>query len=210
LYGSESAPSVLGKRIRRNKGSGGMVIQEALSLTVPSQSRHPAWPGIPFVSHRAVSSHSGFTCGPPSAATTTATPCLPIPPARVTTSAGTQCRIHRSLYGSSQQTSANPRPLGECHDNHLLDGSHHVVPEFVSPADVFPTTVQKFGPCGDGFLTGVVSVAYFALQTCFHCSIASTSQPAHGQYKQEAAREVVLAMVPDRHIRSGSGPESNH
>jgi hypothetical protein len=143
LYGSESAPSVLVKRIKRMDGSGGREIQEALSLTVRSQGAKPRRPVTPFVSRRAGSSHSGFPCGPPSAATTAAAPCSPIQPARVTTSAGSRCRIHRSLYRSSQQTGANPRQLGECHDNHHLVGSYHVVPELVSPGEVCPTTVQK-------------------------------------------------------------------
>jgi len=143
LYGSESAPSVLAKRIKRKDGSGGREIQEALSLTVRSQGAKPRRPVTPFVSQRAGSSHSGFPCGHPSAATTGAAPCSLIQPARVTTSAGSRCRFHRSLYRSSQQTGANPRPLGECHDDRLLPSSHHAVPELVSPGEVCPTTVQK-------------------------------------------------------------------
>jgi len=117
---------------QRKDGSGGREIQEALSLTVRSQRNHPSRPVTPFVSRRAGSSHSGFPCGPPSAATTAAAPCSPIQPARVTTFAGSRCRIHWSLYRSSQQTGANPRPLGECHDNSFLASSHHTVPELVS------------------------------------------------------------------------------
>ena len=140
-------------------------IQEALSLTVRSRGAKPRRPVTPFVSRRAGSSHSGFPCGPPSAATTAAAPCSPIQPARVTTSAGSQCRIHRSLYRSSQQTGANTRPLGESHDNRLLASSHHAVPELVSPGEVCPTTVQKLDACGEGLLTASISEAFLALQT---------------------------------------------
>ena len=143
LYGSESAPSVLVNRIKRKDGSGGKQIQEALSLTVRSQGAKPRRPVTPFMSLGAGSSHSGFPCGPHSAATTAAAPCSLNQPARVTTSAGSRCRIHRSLYRSSQQTGANPRPLGECHDNRLLASSHHAVPELVCPGEECPTTVQK-------------------------------------------------------------------
>jgi hypothetical protein len=165
-------------------------IQEALSLTVRRQGAKPHRPVTPFVSRQAGSSHSGFPCGPPSAATTAAAPCSPIQPARVTTSAVSRCRVHRSLYRSSQQTGANPRPLGECHDNRLLASSHHAVPELVSPGEVCPTTVQKLNDaCGEQRLTAIVLVAYLALQTCFRCTIASTYQLALGQSIMEAARE---------------------
>jgi len=135
-------------------GSGGREIQEALSLTVRSQGAKPRRPVTPFVSQRASSSHSGFRCGPPSAATTAAALCSPIQPARVTTSAGSRCRIHRSQYRSSQQTGANPRPLGECHDNRLLASSHHAVPELVSPGEECPQTVQKLN---DAYADGLSS-----------------------------------------------------
>jgi len=161
---------MLVKRIKRKDGSGGREIQEALSLTVRSQGAMPRRPVTPFVSRRAGSSHSGFPCRPPSAATTAAAPCSPIQPERVTTSAGSQCRIHRSLYRSSQQTGANPRLLGECHGNRFLASSHHVVPELVSPGEVCPTTVQKLDAYGEGLLTGSISVAFLALQTYFRCT----------------------------------------
>jgi len=128
---------------QRKDGNGGREIQEALSVPVHSQGAKTRHPVTPFVTRRAGSSHSGFPCGPPSAATTAVAPCLLIQPARVTTSAGSRCRIHRSLWGSSQQTGAHPRLLGGCHDNRLLASSHHVVPELVSPGEVCPTTVQK-------------------------------------------------------------------
>jgi len=164
LYGSESTPSMGAKIIKRKDGSGGREIQEAMSLTVRSQRNHPRRPVTPFVSRRAGSSHSGFPCGPPSAATTAAAPCSPIQPGRVTTSAGSRCRIHRSLYCSSQQTGANPRLLGECHDNRFLASSHHAVPELVSPGEVCSTTLQKLDACGEELLTAIVSVAYRATE----------------------------------------------
>jgi len=161
-----------------------------LSLTVRSQGAKPRRPVTPVVSRRASSSHSGFPCGPPSAATTAAAPCSLIQPARVTTSAGSRCRIHRSLLRSSQQTGANPRPLGECHDNCLLASSHHAVPKLVSPGEVCPTTVLKLDACGERLLTTSISVAFLALQTCFCCTKASAYQLALGQSIMEAAREV--------------------
>ena len=142
------------------------------------------------MSRRAGSSHSGFPCGPPSAATTAATPCSLIQPARVTPSAGSRCRIHSCLYHSSQQTGANPRPLGECHDNRHLASSHHAVPEFESLGEVCPTTVEKLDACGEGLLTASISVAFLALQTCSCCTKSSTYQLAHAQSMKEAAREV--------------------
>jgi len=194
-------------------GSGGREIQVALSLTVRSQGAKPRRPVTPFVSRRAGSSDSGFPCGPPSAATTAAAPCSLIHPARITTSAGSRCRIHRSQYRSSQQTGANPRPLGECHDNRLLVGSHHAVPEFVSPGEVCPTTVQKLDGCGEELLTAIGLVAFLAPQTCFCCLIASTSQLALGLSIMEAAREVYCLVdgktstVTDRPFpRSGPKP----
>jgi len=184
-----------------------------LSLTVCSQGAKPHRPVTPFVSRRAGSSYSGFPCGPPSAATTAAAPCSLIQPARVTTSAGLRCRIHRSLYRSSQQTGANTRPLGECHDNCLLASSHHAVPELVSPGEVCPTTVQKLDDaCGEELLTTIVSVPYLALQTCFRCTIASAYQLALGQSIMEAAREVYCLFdgrtgtVTDRPL-PGLGPK---
>jgi hypothetical protein len=183
-----------------------------LSLTVRSQRRHPCRLVTPLVSQQAGSSHSGFPCGPPSAATTAPALCSPIERAGVTTSAGSQCRFHRSLYRSSQQTGANPRPLGECHDNRSLAGSHHAVAELVSPGEVCPTTVQKVNACGEELLTAIVSVAYLALHTCFRCTIASTYQLALGQSMSEAAREVYCLVdgktgtVTDRPL-PGLGPK---
>ena len=46
--------------------------------TVRHNRAKPRRPGTPFVSRRAGSSHSGFPCGPPSAASTAAAPCSPI------------------------------------------------------------------------------------------------------------------------------------
>jgi hypothetical protein len=181
---------MLAKRIKKKDGSGGREIQEGLSLTVRSQRYHPCRPVTPLVSRRAGSSHSGFPCAPPSAATTAAAPCSPIQPARVITSAGSRCRFHRSLFRSSQQTGPNPRPFGECHENRFLASSHHAVPALVSPGEVCPTTVPKLDACGEELLTAIVSVAYLALQTCFRCTIASAYQLALGQSIMEAAREV--------------------
>jgi hypothetical protein len=129
-----------------------------------------------------------------SAGTTATAPCSPIQPARVTTSAGSRCHIHRSLYRSSQQTGANPRLLGECHDNRFLATSRYAVPEFVSPGEVCPTTVQKRDACGEELLTASVWVAFLAPQTCFRCSIASTYQLALGQSIKEARREVYCVV----------------
>jgi hypothetical protein len=143
LYGSETAPSVLANRIKRKDGSGVREIQDALLLTVRSQGAMLRRPVTPFVSWHAGYSHSGFPCGPPSAATPATAPCSLIQPAMVTTSAGSQCRIHRSLYRSSQKTGANPRPLAECHNHRLLASSHHVVPELVSTGEVWSMTVQN-------------------------------------------------------------------
>jgi len=162
---------------------------------VRSQGAKPCRPVTPFVSRRVGSSHSGFPCGPPSAATTAAALCSPIEPPRVTTSAGSRCRIHRSLHRSSQRTGANPRPLGECHDNRFLARSNHAVPELVSPGEVCPTTVQKLDACGEELLTAIISVAYLALQTCFRRSIASTYQLTHGQSIKVAAREVYCLLM---------------
>jgi len=136
------------------------------------------------------SSHAGFPCGPPAAATTATARCSPIKPARVTTSAGSRCRIHRSVYCSSQQTGVNPRTLSECHDNRLQAGSYHAVSKLVSPGEVCATTVQKLDACGKELLIAIVSVGYLALQTCFRCSISSTYRLAHGQSIKETAREV--------------------
>ena len=185
-----TAPSMLAKTIQERMKAVEGKMQEALSLTVRSQGTKPRHPVTPFVSRRAGRSHPGFPCAPPSAATTTAAPCSPIQPARVTTSAGSRCCIHRSLYRSSQQTGANPRPLGECHDNRLLASSHHAVPELVSPGEVCLTTVQKLDADGEGLLNASISVAFLVLQTCFSCTKASTYQLANGQSIKEVAREV--------------------
>jgi hypothetical protein len=167
-----------------------------LALTVRTERNHPRRPATPFVTRRAGTSDLGFPCGPPSAATTAAAPCSPIQAARVTTSAGLRCRIYRSQYCSSEQTGANSRPLGECHDNHCLACSHHAVPELVSPGEVYPMTVQKLHDAsGEGLLTASISIACLALQTCFRCSIASIYQLAHGQSLKEAAREVYCLEV---------------
>ena len=104
-------------------------IQEALSLTVYSQGAKPCRPVIPFVSRRAGSSHSGFPCGPRSAATTATAPCSLIQLVRVTTSAGSRYCIHRSLYHSSQQTGANPRQLGHISNNSSFRQKHLGVPD---------------------------------------------------------------------------------
>jgi len=187
-------------------------IQEALSLTVRPQGAKPRRPVTPFVSRRAGSSHSGFPCGPPSAATTAAAPCSPMQPARVPASAGSRCRIHTSLYRSSQQTGANPRPLGECHDTRLLATSHHAVPELVSPGEVCPTTVLKHDACGEGLLTASITVAFLALQTCFCCTKAAAYQLAPGLSIMKAAREVYClcdgktGTVTDRPL-PGLGPK---
>ena len=132
-----------------------------------------------------------------SAATTAAAPCSLIQPAKVSTSAGSRFRIHRSLYRCSQQSGVNPRPWGECHDNRFQACSHHVVPEFVSPGEVCHTTVQKLHWCWwrRTVLTASVSVAFLALQTCFRSLIASTYQLAHGQSMKEATREVYCLKV---------------
>jgi len=132
-----------------------------------------------------------------SAATTAVAPYSPKQPVRVITFAGTRCRINRSLYRSSQQTGANPRPLGECHDNRLLAGSHHAVPEFVSLEKVCPTMVPKLHWCWwrRTVLTAIVSVAFLAPQTCFRCKRASTYQLPRGQSIKEAARQVYWLMV---------------
>jgi len=212
LYGSESAPSVLAKRIKRKDGSGGS--ENAVGLVINgwltrSQAHHPV---TLFVSRRAGCSHSGFPCGPSSAATTAAAHCSLIQPARVTTSAGSRCRIHRSLYHSSHQTGANPRPLGECHDNRLLASSDHAVLELVSLGEVCPMTVQKLDACGEELLTAIVSVAYLALQTCFRGTKACTYQLALGQSISEAVREVYCLVdgktrtVTDRPL-PGLGPQ---
>ena len=147
---------MLVKTIKSKDGRGAREVPKALPLTVRSQRNHPCCTVTPFVSRRAGSSHSGFPCGPQSAATTAAAPCSPIQPARATTSAGSRCRIHRSLYSSFQQTGANPRPLGECHDNCHLADSHHAVPELVSPGEVCSVTLQKLDACGEELLTAIV------------------------------------------------------
>ena len=188
-------------RIRQNNQgkdrSGWREIQETLSLTVRSQGAKQRRPVTFFVSRRAGSSHSEFPCGPPTASTTAAALCLPIQPARGTTSAASRCRMHRSLYRSSQRTGANPSPLGECHIKRLPASSHHGVPEFVFARDVCPITVPKLHLClwKRTDVTVIVLVAYLALQTCFRCTIASTYKLALGQSMMEAAREVYCLKV---------------
>jgi hypothetical protein len=147
------------------------------------------------MSRRAGSSHSGYPCGPPSAATTAAALYSPMQLGRVTTSAGSRCRIHRSLYRSSQQSGANPRPLGECQDNRILASGDHAVPELVSPGEVWITTVHKQDTYGEGLLTASISVAFLALQTCFCCTKASTYQLALGLSIMEGVREVYCVKV---------------
>jgi hypothetical protein len=166
-----------------------------LSLTVRLQGAKPRRPVTPCVSRLAGSSHSGVPCGPPSGATTAAAPCLLIQPGRVSTSPGSRCRIHSSLYLSSQQTGANPRLLGECHDNRFLASSHHEVPELVSPGEVCPTTAQKLYACGETLFTASISVAFLALHTCFCPLQASTYQLALGKSIMEATREVYCLKV---------------
>jgi len=135
------------------------------------------------MSQRACSSQLWFPCGSPSTATTAAALCLLIQHARVTTSAGSQRRIYRSLHCSSQQTGANPRPLHECHDNRLLASNHHAVPKFVSRGEVCPMRVQKLHwyLWGRTVLSAIVSVAYLALQTCFRCTISTCSWVVHNR-----------------------------
>jgi len=62
----------------RKDGSGGTENPGARIGTVRDNRAKPRRPSSPFLSRRAGSSHSGFPCGPPSAATTAAAPCSPI------------------------------------------------------------------------------------------------------------------------------------
>jgi hypothetical protein len=62
----------------RKDGSGGRENPGARIGTVRHNRAKPRRPSTPFVSRRAGSSHSGFPCGPPSAATTATAPCSPI------------------------------------------------------------------------------------------------------------------------------------
>jgi len=62
----------------RKDGSGGRENPGARIGTVRHNRAKPRRPSTPFVSRRAGSRHSGFPCGPPSAATTAAAPCSPI------------------------------------------------------------------------------------------------------------------------------------
>ena len=63
-------------------------------------------------------------------------------------------------------------------------------PSWYPPGEVCPTMVQKLDACGEELLTAIVLVGFLALQTCFHCSIASTYQLTLGQSIKEATREV--------------------
>jgi len=85
----------------RKNGSGGRENPRARIGTVRHNRAKPRRPSTPFVSWRAGSSHSGFPCGPPSAATTAAAPCSLIQPMRVTTSAGQSTASMGPLYRSS-------------------------------------------------------------------------------------------------------------
>jgi hypothetical protein len=63
---------------KRNDGSGGREYPGPRIGTVRHNRAKPRRPSTPFVSRRACSSHSGFRCRPPSAATSAAAPCSPI------------------------------------------------------------------------------------------------------------------------------------
>jgi hypothetical protein len=132
-------------------------------------------------------------------ATTNIAPGWLIQHERVTTSACSQCRIHMSLYPSSQQSGANRRLLGQCDDNILLAKSHHAVQELVSPGEECPTTLQKLHwfLSRRTNLSAIVSVAHLALQACCLCKIASPYHLAYGQSIVQTSREVYcLNVIP--------------